>query len=279
MSATVAGSGAGAGGGAVHSARPVLENGPALGLLLLFAYLTKAANSRLEPDQLLWIAAPTRALVSVVTGLEFVHEAGYGYVNLDHRLVIAKSCLGMNYLVAVLGMLAFTTIPTARGPGRKLLLVAPIAAAAYVATVVVNGLRIALGIALHESPLSWGWVTPERLHRGAGIALYFLALVTIQALARRIVPGATARRPPGAGFAASPLLWYGLVAVALPLANGALFESPGRFLEHGAWVLALALLLAAFLHAARPALRAMVRPPPAFRPVRGQTSGSYSSRC
>jgi hypothetical protein len=47
---------------------------------------------------------------------------------------------------------------------------------------------------------------------------------------------------------AAPLLWYGLVALGLPIANGALFDRPRAFAEHGATVLVLVLLLAGALH-------------------------------
>jgi exosortase K len=226
----------------------VRANGPALGLVALVVVATKQAYAHLGPDQLVWVAGPTQALVSLLTGIDFVHEAGYGYVNIAHRIVIARSCLGVNYLVMVFGMLAFTLVPATPVPRRKLLLLLPIAATAWASAILINSVRIALGIELHDAGLSWGWLTPERLHRAAGVAVYFVALVGLDRLARRVtrVPLVGERR---SNVVAAPLLWYAFVALGVPIANGALFDRPRAFAEHGATVLILALLLAGALHA------------------------------
>jgi hypothetical protein len=132
-----------------------------------------------------------------------------------------------------------------RGQRRKLLLVGALAACAYGVTVVVNSLRIALGVALHEGGFAWGWLDAGRVHRLAGIVVYFLSLVGVHAVGRHAVRYAQ-------GGAASPLLIapllsYSLVAIAIPLANGAFAASPQLFAENCAWILLVTLLLSAFL--------------------------------
>ena len=226
----------------------VRANGPALGLVALIIVATKHAYAHLGPDQLVWVAGPTQAIVSLLTGIDFVHEAGYGYVNIAHRIVIARSCLGVNYLVMVFGMLAFALIPGTPGPRRKIVLLLPIAATAWASAILINSVRIALGIALYDAGWSWGGLTPERLHRAAGVAVYFVALVGLDQLARRAARALLAgeRR---SNVVVAPLLWYVLVTLGLPIANGAFFDRPRAFAEHGATVLLLALLLAGALHA------------------------------
>ena len=139
------------------------ENGLALAASVLLAAGVKLAYSRCGPDDLRWMTGPTQALVGLVSGIDFTYESGYGYVNFAHRLVISKSCTGVNYLLAVFGLLTFTLVPAVPGQRRKLLLVGALAACAYGVTVVVNSLRIALGVALHEGGFAWGW-----LERGSG---------------------------------------------------------------------------------------------------------------
>ena len=102
-------------GAAVRPA--VRENAPALAVSLALALATKAAFSRLGPDELRWMTWPTQALVGLAAGLDFTYEAGYGYVDLAHRLVIAKSCTGVNYLLAVFGLLV-ATLRARRGRAR-----------------------------------------------------------------------------------------------------------------------------------------------------------------
>jgi exosortase K len=131
--------------------RFVRENGAALALAVMVAAGLKLAYSRLGPDQLTFMTGPTQALVTLISGCDFTYESHYGYVSLPHRIVIAKSCTGVNYLLAVFGMLAFTLVPAAAGQRAKALALAAAAAVSYAATVGVNALRIALGIALRDA--------------------------------------------------------------------------------------------------------------------------------
>jgi exosortase K len=224
----------------------VRENGPAFAASVLLAAGAKLAYARLGPDDLRWMTAPTQALVGLVSGIDFTYEAGYGYVSLAHLLVISKSCTGVNYLLAVFGLLTFTLVPAVSSQRTKLLLVGALAGCAYGVTVVVNSVRIALGVALHEGGFAWGWLGAGRVHRVAGIVVYFVSLVGVHALGRRAVlrshGGASAASP----LVLAPLLSYGLVALALPLANGALAARPQLFAEHCAWIVLVTLLLSAF---------------------------------
>jgi len=246
------------------------ENGLAFAASLLLAAGVKLAYSGIGPDDLRWMTGPTQALVGLVTGIDFTYETGYGYVNLAHRLVISKSCTGVNYLLAVFGLLTFTLVPVVSGQRTKLLLVGALTACAYGVTVVVNSLRIALGVALHEGGFAWGWLGAGRVHRLAGIVVYFLSLVAVHAVGRHAVRHAHGGAGAASPFLMAPLLSYGLVALALPLANGAFAARPHLFAEHCAWIVLVTLLLSALLThrvGRRPSrgTRESARPASAFR--------------
>jgi exosortase K len=221
----------------------VRENGPALAVSLALAAGVKAAYSRVGPDELRFLTGPTQALVGLMTGIDFAYEGGYGYVSLARHLVIAKSCTGVNFLLTAFGLLGFSLVPAARGWRTKLGLVPAVAGLAFAATVVVNAIRIALGITLHDAGASWGWMDAGRVHRLAGIVVYFGALLVLHALARR---------GSASSALAAPLAWYGGIAVAVPLLNGALLARPVLFAEHCAWVVATTLLLSAIAGAITP---------------------------
>jgi exosortase K len=213
-------------------------NGPAFAVSLALAAGAKAAYPRLGPDDLRFLTAPIQALVGLATGIDFAWESGYGYVSLADRLVIAKSCTGVNFLLAAFGLLAFTVIPAVAGARRKLLAVPALAVCAYGATVTVNAVRIALGVSLHDGGVAWGWLDAARVHRLAGILVYLAALVGVHAAARLSL-----RHASGAGpILAAPLAAYGVIAIAVPLANGALAANPRLFAEHCAWIALVAML-------------------------------------
>jgi hypothetical protein len=147
----------------------------------------------------------------------------------------------------VFGLMTFTLLPALKSPYGKLPLVGALAAGAYAVTIVVNAVRITLGVALHAGGVAWGWLDAARVHRIAGIAVYFVSLVGVHALGRLAL-----RRSEDGDHAASPLLaaplfWYGAVAIAVPLLNGAFAARPLPFAEHCAWVAGVTLAIAGLL--------------------------------
>lgn len=215
----------------------VRANVPALAVSLALAAGVKAAYPRLGPEELRVLTTPIQAVVGLLTGIGFTWESGYGYVSFADRLVIAKSCTGVNFLLAAFGLLASTVIPAAGGARVKLALVPLLAACAYAATVVVNAVRIALGVALHDGGVAWGWLDAGRVHRLAGILVYLAALVSLHALGRAAVQGGAV-----APLLAAPFAAYATITVAVPLANGALAANPRLFVEHCLWIAAVGAL-------------------------------------
>lgn len=135
-------------------------------------------------DDLRWILAPTAKLVSWVTGGNFVYEAGPGWADYKIGFIIAPPCAGVNFALAaflalVLGGLGAMT--TARAAARRLIAAAAIA---YVATLVVNTIRIAIAVAMHRTDLNG--MDRNELHSIEGIVVYFGGLCALYWVARAI---------------------------------------------------------------------------------------------
>lgn len=174
------------------------------------------------PADLRWILAPTAQLVSWITGHAFVYEAGQGWINTHVMFVIAPACAGINFALAaflalVLGGLADTT--TWRAALKRL---AAAAALAYVATLVVNTVRISIAVDMHRADL----------HRIEGIVVYLGGLLAVFALARAL----DGRRLRALHWLAFPLGAYVLITLVMPAANGAAHRAD--FAQHAATVLA-----------------------------------------
>jgi exosortase K len=249
----------------------------ALALALLIAVALKAHYSTAPVDRLGWIMRPTAGLVELCTGLPFEREAGAGYANQEHRVVIAKPCAGVNFLIVAFCMLAFTLVGRAGAGRRPFLMVAAALAAAYAATLVVNGVRITIALRHAGDAAGNGWLTPEQVHRLEGIVVYFAALTGLSCIARLIV---RARVRPAVALVV-PLGWYAAMTLGVPLLNGAMRHDAARFGEHALWVLGVPVVLSGLLllavrtpclAASRPRRSAAARGERAVR-LRVQTDG------
>ena len=158
-------------------------------------FLLKLHYSLATPSDLRWVLAPTTAGVSFLTGASFAFDPAHGYVSHELRYIIAPVCAGVNFAIIAYASLVIAT--------RRLVVTA---LAAYAMTVFANTLRIVIAIQLRGE--SWGWLTAERLHVLVGIVVYLAVLLGVFALVRR-------------RWSWLPLLPYALVALVVPLLNGA----------------------------------------------------------
>ena len=165
------------------------------------------------------LLAPTAQLVSWITGGHFVYEPGIGWVDTNLMFTIAPACAGMNFALAAFLAIALGSLPamlTARATMARL---AVAAALAYVATIVVNTVRIAISVELRPSP---------EAHRIEGILVYLGGLLAVYALA----VGIERRR---GSWLAIPLGAYLVITLVLPALNGAALQP--AFWAHAAFVL------------------------------------------
>jgi exosortase K len=128
-----------------------------------------------------WLLAPTAKCVSVLTGTHFVAEAGVGYIDRAVSFEIAPVCSGLQFLLAAILALAIGWLPgmvTWRAMAKRL---AVAVGAAFVATIVVNTLRIAIAIRMHTHDLSG-----SELHRMEGVIVYLGGLCALYALAQQL---------------------------------------------------------------------------------------------
>jgi len=165
------------------------------------------------------LLAPSAQLVSWITGGNFVYEAGAGWVDPKQMFIIAPACAGMNFALAAFLALSLGSLPAMLTARTTALRLGIAAALAYVATIVVNTLRIAISVELRPSP---------EVHRIEGIVVYLGGLLAVYALAI----GIERRR---VSWLAVPLAAYVVITLLLPALNGAALHP--AFWAHAAIVL------------------------------------------
>ena len=218
-------------------------------LVVLIALGLKYHYSKAGSDDLIWILAPTANLVELTSGLPFEYEAQTGFVNSARRIIIAPSCAGVNFLIVAFCMAAFCGLHQFRLQRHKLLWLTASGLNAYVLTIVVNTLRIILSIYMYRMDIYGDWLTPLRMHRLTGIVIYFFFLCLFYMIIDKGLYrlGLKAKRKssndfgPGharsnyfrwPSFTVTPLFWYALITLGVPLMNAAFVGNGARFAEH-----------------------------------------------
>jgi exosortase K len=243
--------------------RFMLQNGIFLLPALLFAVGLKYHYSVAGSEDLAWILRPTAGLVELLSGIRFEEEAHTGFLSRAHRVVIAPACAGVNFFIVAFCMVVFSGVPRIEPSKLKCMWLAASVIAVYLLTIFVNALRIILSIYSYDVDLYSGWTTPERVHRLEGVLIYFFFLRLFYSIIgkglRPLSPGTAARADifrsgrARSGYSrwvlagSSPLFWYLLVTVAVPLLNGAASDNSVRFAEHGGMVIAGCLIVWAVL--------------------------------
>lgn len=199
---------------------------------LCLAFGVKAFYSRAGADELLWVLAPSAWLARTVGGVDLVYEHGAGFISHAHRLVVGPACAGVNFLVICFLCLYFSFAPRATSQARWFVYSLLIS---FGGTVAANGLRIFVSAHLWNADIYGGWMTPELVHRLAGIGIYYASLLTLYFVVESRV-GARAPR-------IAPLLWYVGISLGVPLAGRLVAGGAPGFAGHAAWVIGVALVL------------------------------------
>ncbi len=154
-----------------------------LGIAVALVVLGKHYIRDASAEDLGWLLAPTAKCVSVLTGSHFVREAGVGYIDRCITFEIAPVCAGVHFMLAAILALAIGWrhhMITWRAMGYRL---ATLVAVAYVATIVINTLRIVIAISMHTHDLSG-----SELHRMEGVLVYLGGLCALYAIANQRGP-------------------------------------------------------------------------------------------
>jgi exosortase K len=198
------------------------------------AYLLKAFYSRAGAGELLWILAPSAWVARFAGGVDLVYEQGAGFISHAHHMVVGPACAGVNFLIIAFLCLYFSF---AKHFSNKPGWLAASALIAFAATIAANSLRIFLSAHLWSADIYGPWMSPEEMHRIAGIVIYYASLLALYfAIESRL--GAS-------GSSMAPLFWYVGFSLGVPLAGRIIAQSTPGFAPHAAWVMGIALVLTA----------------------------------
>lgn len=219
-------------------------------LVALLVYGLKRHYAFANGDDLFWILAPTARLVEALAGIAFHRASGLGWANDGHTVIIAPSCSGVNFLCLLVGLMSLQLIFSKLSLRRIMVLLPVLAGAAYLITLMVNGARIWLSIALYEGAFHTSWLSAADVHRIAGVALYYLALLSVCLILSALFDKSAKKRRsswPRPVLFLLPLSGYLIFVLGIPalrhLSQG---PAPG-FYRHGLMVMTVSAGVTGFL--------------------------------
>jgi exosortase K len=156
-----------------------------VGTALLIAWALKRHYAEARADDLWWVLTPTARLAGVITGAAFEMQPGEGYLSRERMFLIEKSCAGVNFIIAAFGMLTVALLHRVSSLLSAVRVLGAILAAGYASAVMVNAVRISIGMWLAAHPVATPALSAADAHRIEGILVYFGGLVLLYELTRR----------------------------------------------------------------------------------------------
>ncbi|MEX1376526.1 MAG: exosortase K [Eubacteriales bacterium] len=120
-------------------------------------------------DQLIFMIKTASNLVALFYNTDFFYDSKLGYVSHQLGITIGKSCAGINYMIIVLLMLAFSYIHYFKSTKSKIIYFAVIFPAAYLMTILANSSRIILSIKMLDMSWLYNSFSKETVHLITGI--------------------------------------------------------------------------------------------------------------
>ena len=237
----------------------------AIGILFILRYFSKATDSNV----INWMLAPTVRWVSILSGISFEYLPHQGYASHAYYFLVAPSCAGIRFMMIAFLMLIFSSLHQIDKKRSGYLWFCFSIVLSYLATILVNSIRIIasihLPILLKRAGLLDGWLTPDRLHTLIGTVVYFASLCVIYLLASAICKrwflhadakaSAALSSPAFAGTCKVPsrrlivpAFWYLLTVLALPFCKRVLTNDWEGFGQYALLVCGSCVVIAAVLY-------------------------------
>ncbi len=210
--------------------------------------------SNAVPDDMHWVLWPLSQLTQFFTNLDFSFDAELGYVNYKTGNIIAPGCSGINFMCITFFMLSVQGIRKTSG-SRLLMWSIMVPCITYGYSMFVNCLRILVSLWLYDSGMAFGYFTADRIHRIAGIVIFYTMLLALYFVTKKMLAQKT-------GFPADtkndsqkketypyilPLLCYLFLTSLVPLVLAA-DKSSATLWEHLIFVTALCLVITILVH-------------------------------
>lgn len=234
-------------------------------IIFILRYFSKATDS----DVIKWMLAPTVRWVSFLGGITFEYLPHQGYASHAYYFLVAPSCSGIRFMMIAFLMLIFSFLHRIEKKQSGYLWFCFSILFSYIATILVNSIRIIasikLPLLLKRAGLRGGLLTPDRLHTLIGTAVYFSSLcilyLLVSSICKRWFLRGDAETSPALSSAAPagtcrtfprrllvPAFWYLLTVLVLPFCKRILSNDWEGFGQYTLLVFSSCFVIAAVLY-------------------------------
>ncbi len=211
------------------------KNAFAYGLIAFAAIGLKYRYGKASVEDLYWLVAPLAHLVELFAGIRFNWEPPAGFVSTSAQVIIAPACSGITFLVVCFCALSLSLVHRRKTHAAKVAWVALALLAAYAVTLCANTIRIIAAVYLYRVNIYGEWITPDRVHRLVGIAIYLGVLLLVYLATERMtrqhaLPFGSRLWEMRAFF--PPFAWYILFTIMIPLLTALDRQGDPLLIEH-----------------------------------------------
>lgn len=214
-------------------------------LTIVTAFIIRYFYKINDSDALIWILAPTSRWSGILCGISFEYLPHMGYVNHFYQFLIAPSCSGIRFMLLVFIMLTFSFIHQMEGITKAGLWFISSAVFSYLASIFVNGIRIAVSIKLplllNDIPFVNNRVNPDKLHTIIGTCIYFLSLCIIYLIAAYICQKSSDKL-------VIPAFCYFAIVLALPFLKRIYYNEWNGFRQYAQLITVVCFIILFMLH-------------------------------
>ncbi len=148
-------------------------------LIIILLLSLKFFNRILNINSFTWLLTPTTFLIEMFTGYKFIYDNETGYISINDRIIINKSCAGINLFILLSFLSIYILFNKKIKTSKQLIRIIPYLTFAYCFTLFANAIRISFSILFEPIRLNSSFLmsTNNWIHQGIGTFIFLFSFL------------------------------------------------------------------------------------------------------
>lgn len=156
-------------------------------LIIILLLSLKFFSKKLNTNSFHFLLAPTTFLVKIFTGYKFIYNIDIGYVSINEKIIINKSCAGINLFILLSFLSIYILLNEKIKTSNQLIKIIPYLTFAYCFTIFANAIRISFSILFEPIRLNSSILLSANnwIHQGIGTFVFLTSILIFYLLLLR----------------------------------------------------------------------------------------------